>query len=136
MKKLLTTLVLVIALLCAAQAQEPTTYTTSFSSTENPISEGNRWLNKMGYRYVLRRDRPWSTPVAEGSVTAVAASGNLVVIHTRAGFAQSVAAAVDSLDWSEVLGTVGGDDTVLVVLRGPGDSIAVVARLGALFSVE
>ncbi|MGH2398043.1 MAG: hypothetical protein ACRDFW_13940, partial [bacterium] len=45
MKKLLTTVVLWLAFLCAAGAQGPTTYTTNFPATENPISEGGRWIN-------------------------------------------------------------------------------------------
>jgi transcriptional regulator of arginine metabolism len=44
-------------------------------------------------------------------------SGNLVVIHTLSGHADSVAIALDSLGLEEVIGTIAGDDTVLVVLR-------------------
>lgn len=89
-----------------------------------------------GYRYVTRRERDWSTPVAEGSVSAIDCSGNLLVIRTRAGFAQSVAAAVDSLGWFEILGTVGGDDTVVVVLRSPEAAGEVISRLKSLFSLD
>ncbi len=88
------------------------------------------------YRYVTRRDHGWSTPVAEGSVCAVENSANLVVIRTRSGFAQSVAAAVDSLDWPEIMGTVGGDDTVLVVLRDSDLASGVLSRFRSLFSLE
>jgi transcriptional regulator of arginine metabolism len=44
-------------------------------------------------------------------------SGNLVVLHTLSGHADSVAIALDSLGLDEVIGTIAGDDTVLVVLR-------------------
>ena len=88
------------------------------------------------YRYVSRREQGWSTPVAEGSVCSVEFSANLIVIRTRSGFAQSVAAAVDSLNWPEVLGTVGGDDTVLVVLRDSEHTGGVITRFRSLFALE
>ena len=89
-----------------------------------------------GYRYVARRERGWSTPVAEGSVRGVDSSGNLLVVRTRAGFAQSVAVAMDSLEWPEIVGTVGGDDTVLAVLRSGDQAAGVTARLKSLFSLD
>jgi len=44
-------------------------------------------------------------------------SGNLVVIKTKLGHATGVAFEIDQLNLPEVVGTVGGDDTLLVVLR-------------------
>ena len=43
--------------------------------------------------------------------------GELVVLHTLPGGAQPVAAAFDAARWPDVLGTVGGDDTILIVCR-------------------
>ena len=40
---------------------------------------------------------------------------NLVVLKTSPGHASSVAIALDQEDWSEVVGTIAGDDTVLVI---------------------
>ena len=40
---------------------------------------------------------------------------NLLVIKTATGSAQPVAAAIDSESWAEIVGTVGGDDTILVI---------------------
>ncbi len=47
------------------------------------------------------------------------ASANLVVLRTPAGAAQLLASVIDQAGWPSVLGTVGGDDTVLVVSRDP-----------------
>jgi transcriptional regulator of arginine metabolism len=47
------------------------------------------------------------------------ASANLVVLRTPAGAAQLLASAIDHARWPTVLGTVGGDDTVLVIARDP-----------------
>ncbi|NIN70699.1 MAG: arginine repressor [Gemmatimonadetes bacterium] len=42
---------------------------------------------------------------------------NLIVVKTLAGGAQAVAEALDMEEWPELLGTVAGDDTILIVLR-------------------
>jgi transcriptional regulator of arginine metabolism len=47
------------------------------------------------------------------------ASGNLVVLRTPAGAAQFLASAIDHAGWPSILGTVAGDDTVLVISRDP-----------------
>jgi transcriptional regulator of arginine metabolism len=62
---------------------------------------------------------------AELLITAEA-SANLVVLRTPAGAAQLLASAIDHVGWPGVLGTVGGDDTVLVIARDPvgGEEIA------------
>jgi transcriptional regulator of arginine metabolism len=48
-------------------------------------------------------------------------SGNLAVVKTKVGYAPGIAYAIDQLKVTEVLGTVGGDDTLLVVLREGAD---------------
>jgi transcriptional regulator of arginine metabolism len=44
-------------------------------------------------------------------------SGNLVVLKTLTGHAQATALALDNFEVREVLGTVAGDDTILIILR-------------------
>ena len=44
-------------------------------------------------------------------------SGNLAVIRTRPGYASSVAYDIDTHNIAEILGTIAGDDTILLVLR-------------------
>jgi transcriptional regulator of arginine metabolism len=63
--------------------------------------------------------------VAELLVTAEA-SANLVVLRTPAGAAQFLASVIDHSAWPSILGTVAGDDTVLVIARDPtgGDDLA------------
>jgi transcriptional regulator of arginine metabolism len=43
------------------------------------------------------------------------AAGNLLVIKTIVGSAQPVAAALDEEEWPETVGTIAGDDTILIV---------------------
>ncbi|MGH3302314.1 MAG: arginine repressor [Streptosporangiaceae bacterium] len=62
------------------------------------------------------------------------ASANLVVLRTPAGAAQLLASAIDHADWPAVLGTVGGDDTVLVISRDPTGGAELAATLLRLAS--
>lgn len=58
--------------------------------------------------------------------------GELVVLRTIPGGAQSVAVALDAEDWPDVLGTIGGDDTILIVCRSGSARERLVRRLAAL----
>jgi transcriptional regulator of arginine metabolism len=57
------------------------------------------------------------------------AAQNLVVIRTSAGSAQGVAAALDAESWPEVVGTVGGDDTILIVSPDTKHATLLVRRI-------
>jgi transcriptional regulator of arginine metabolism len=64
--------------------------------------------------------------VATDLLLSAEASGNLVVLRTPPGAAQLMASMIDRTAMHAVLGTVAGDDTVLVVARDPsgGDALA------------
>ncbi len=49
------------------------------------------------------------------SIISFASSENLIVVKTSSGTASAVAEAIDSLNWSDILGTIAGDNTILVV---------------------
>lgn len=57
---------------------------------------------------------------------------NLLVVKTLRGGAQPVAEAIDWEEWPEVVGTLAGDDTILVILRRSRDRAAVARRLQAI----
>ena len=57
------------------------------------------------------------------------ASGNLAVLRTPPGAAQYLASALDRAMLGDVVGTIAGDDTVLVVAREPLTGAELVARL-------
>jgi transcriptional regulator of arginine metabolism len=42
---------------------------------------------------------------------------NMMVLKTYSGMAQAAAAAVDNMGWSEIVGSVAGDDTIIIVMR-------------------
>ncbi|WP_248966238.1 arginine repressor [Sphaerisporangium perillae] len=64
--------------------------------------------------------------VAEELLVSAEASANLVIVRTPPGAAQFLASALDHADWESILGTVAGDDTILVISRDPagGDVLA------------
>ena len=65
-------------------------------------------------------------------VVEVAHSANLVVLRTPPGSAHVVGSAVDRAGFADILGTIAGDDTVLVVATERAGGQAVARRLGEL----
>ena len=65
-------------------------------------------------------------------VTSYDYAQNLVVIHTLPGLANAAASAVDAMGMSVVLGTLAGDDTVVVIMR---DTNAAAAFCGEIKSL-
>lgn len=78
--------------------------------------------------YVLAEDLHLQRMIAE-LVTSVVRSGQLVLIKTTAGAGQGVAAAMDAAELDEVLGSIAGDDTILVIGRGEHDAEQVVDNI-------
>lgn len=78
--------------------------------------------------YVLAEDLHLQRMIAE-LVTSVVKSGQLVLIKTSAGAGQGVAAAMDAAELDEVLGSIAGDDTILVIARGDADADLVVDNI-------
>ncbi|MEE8349461.1 MAG: hypothetical protein V3R94_07815 [Acidobacteriota bacterium] len=68
------------------------------------------------YKYAVLGD--W----AGFHITGCEVSGNLLVVHTEAGMAAPVAYRIDSLGLPGVLGTVAGEDTLLVVVAEAVDA--------------
>lgn len=64
------------------------------------------------------------------------AGANLTVVKTAEGAAQRVALYLDRSAWTEIVGTVSGDDTVFVATRGGGDQRRLLARLRTLLQRE
>ncbi|HEY4461208.1 MAG TPA: arginine repressor [Streptosporangiaceae bacterium] len=70
--------------------------------------------------------------VASDLLISAEASANMVVLRTPAGAAQFLASVIDHAAWPSILGTVAGDDTVLVIARDPSGGANLAAQLLAL----
>ena len=66
------------------------------------------------------------------SVDTIDVSENLIIIKTQPGEAQGVASALDQVDWQEVIGTVAGDDTILLVVKPKEAALDIINRLNVL----
>ena len=62
-------------------------------------------------------------------VLEIRVAQNLLVVKTITGSAQPVAAALDGEEWPELLGTVGGDDTILIVCADKEDAKKLAHRI-------
>ena len=74
------------------------------------------------YVYSLPNDRRYHPLEKLGrylmdSFVNIEGTGNLLVLKTLPGNAQSIGAILDQIDWDEVLGTICGDDTCLLICR-------------------
>jgi len=66
------------------------------------------------------------------SMLSVEAANNLVVIKTISASAGAAAEAIDSLKWPEVLGSIAGDNTILIITRTNEAAEAILGRFGTL----
>ena len=91
-----------------------------------------------GARYVLPEslaaddDKPLLATLLPQLFSRVDGVGELVVLHTVASGAQPIAEAIDLEEFPEVLGTIAGDDTILIVTRSAGARVQLTERLRAL----
>lgn len=91
-----------------------------------------------GFRYTLPelgstlRDRHIVEREVHDYLLHLDQTQNLVVVKTLAGHAQSLCAAIDRMGWPEIMGTIGGEDTILIVARAPQEATAVVQRIAQI----
>ena len=59
---------------------------------------------------------------------------NILVIKTVAGMAMAVAAAVDAMEWEEVVGCIAGDDTIMCAIRTIEDTKVIMDKIHDIVS--
>lgn len=70
----------------------------------------------------------------EDAVQGVDFADNLVVLKTFAGMGNAAGAAIDGMEWQDIVGTIAGDDTLLIITKSPEKAIEVCKRLESLSS--
>jgi transcriptional regulator of arginine metabolism len=76
-------------------------------------------------------DLPSVQHVVENFGLEIRQAQNLLVVHTTMGGAQPVAAAIDYEEWIEVVGTIAGDNAVLIICPDSPTAAALRSRLEA-----
>lgn len=72
--------------------------------------------------------------IAESLLSVETAGDALLVLHTPPGEAQRVGSAIDLLAWPEVVGTIGGDDTIFLATRNRTAQTLIVRQLRGLMA--
>ena len=89
-----------------------------------------------GYVYVLPNstlaDHQISTNITD-NIIQVAFSGNLCVITTKPGYASAISVPIDSKGIPEILGSIAGDNNIILVLREDYSKSKMMAELTMLF---
>ena len=90
-----------------------------------------------GYKYatVERAEKGMSDRfirILSESIINIDSVGNLIVIKTLTASANAACEAIDSMKWNEVLGSIAGDNTILVIARSEEAVEAMMARFNAL----
>jgi len=79
-------------------------------------------------------DLPSVSRLVREFVTSVRAAQNLLVTKTSIGSAQPVAAALDGENWPEALGTIAGDDTILIVCEDKRSAGRLAGRIQGMLA--
>lgn len=90
-----------------------------------------------GYKYatVERAEKGMSDRfirILSESIVSVESVGNLIVIKTLSASAGAACEAIDSMKWNEVLGSIAGDNTILVITRSEEAVESMMGRFNAL----
>lgn len=80
-----------------------------------------RIITENGIRYIFNSDEAGKqiSKLISYEIISIESNESLIVLRTLAGRAQGVAHYIDRLNKQEILGTVGGDDTVLIIPDRP-----------------
>ena len=79
-----------------------------------------------------RSQDPNERRIADGVLTVESAGEALIVLHTPPGEANRVAVALDRLAWTDVVGTIAGDDTIFLAVRDAAAQRRVVRQVQKL----
>jgi len=102
-------------------------------STQSSVSRDifELGLTKVNGYYVAPRS---ASPAAVAPVALDTAGDNLIVVKTDTGQAQPAALAIDRANIEEIVGTVAGDDTILVAVKNASAQRVAVKKIMKLFA--
>ena len=74
------------------------------------------------------------TRILRDGFLSMAMAQNILVIKTVSGMAMAVAAALDAMQWNEIVGCIAGDDTIMCAIRTLDDTLIVMDKLNKLLN--
>lgn len=113
--------------------------------TQSTLSRDLKFMNvakvphkSNGYIYVLPNSSPHdvnTSVIISDNITSLTFSGNLGILKTKAGYASAISVPIDNLECPDILGTIAGDNTVLIVMREDANRNQVVDSLMRIFPI-
>ena len=111
--------------------------------TQSTLSRDLKYMNvakvphkDKGYIYVLpntvQHDANVSSNISD-NITSLTFSGNLGILKTKSGYASAISVPIDNLDNPDILGTIAGDNTVLLILREEANRGQIIESLVRIF---
>lgn len=96
-----------------------------------PLADGS-------YKYAVTRrekhDNRENLSIFSRSVLDIRVAMHTIVIKTHSGMANAVAASIDTFLAAEIIGTIAGDDTILIVAENPSRAEEMAAKMRKIFS--
>ena len=83
-------------------------------------------------KYVATAKESSLNRVFRDGIVSIDYAQNIVVIKTLVGMAMAVAAALDSMENSEIMGTIAGDDTIFCVVKNESKAVKLTENLKAI----
>ncbi|WP_284140352.1 MULTISPECIES: transcriptional regulator ArgR [unclassified Virgibacillus] len=89
--------------------------------------------NNGTYKYSLPADRKFNPQeklkrLIMDAFVKIDSTSHFIILKTLPGNAQAVGALIDNLDWNEIMGTICGDDTCLMICRTEADALDIKER--------
>lgn len=72
--------------------------------------------------------------ILQNGYLSVDMAQNILVIKTASGMAGAMASAIDAMEWSEIVGTIAGDDTIMCAIRSVEDAVKVMGKIQEIVS--
>ena len=124
-----------------AEALKKAGYTVTQATVSRDIKELGLVKVALGndsYKYALPQDisipEKRITFMLREFVLSIVHSENLIIIKTAPGNASAVASSIDSAGWPEVLGTIAGDDTILIIIESKNKVGHALERINSYLS--
>ena len=97
---------------------------------KKPTAGGSRYMSPKKEGYTESPGRAYS--IFRSAVKKVDCAMHTIVMHTMSGMADAAAVSLETMEWPESLGTIAGDDTVLIITKDPQTAEEVCRRLAEM----